>query len=100
MNETSEKLDRLVPGAFVGDAHAFLMAVYKDPENLLGVRIDAAKAAIAFEKPRLSSVAGDLRHQLSHEDALRELDDADLLAVIRRGAAVATEAADNPDEQA
>ena len=32
------------------------MAVYKGPENLLSIRIDAAKAAIAYEKPRLQAV--------------------------------------------
>ena len=40
-----------LPGAFEGDAHALLMAVYKDPSVDLHVRLDAAKAAIRFEKP-------------------------------------------------
>ena len=41
---------------FEGDAHAFLMAVYKDMECPLDVRIEAAKAAIRFEKPSLASL--------------------------------------------
>jgi hypothetical protein len=40
-----------LPGAFEGDAHALLMAVYKNPSIDLDVRLDAAKAAIRFEKP-------------------------------------------------
>jgi hypothetical protein len=38
---------------FKGDAHAFLMMVYKDPSLPLALRLDAAKAAITFEKPAL-----------------------------------------------
>jgi hypothetical protein len=38
---------------FKGDAHAFLMMVYKDPSLPLALRLDAAKAAIPFEKPAL-----------------------------------------------
>lgn len=42
--------------AFDGDAHALLMLVYKDTEQPLNLRIDAAKAAIGYEKPKLASV--------------------------------------------
>lgn len=42
--------------AFDGDAHTFLMAVYKDTRIDIEKRIDAAKAAIRYEKPALSSV--------------------------------------------
>ena len=41
--------------AFDGDAHAFLMAVYKNTNLETGIRVDAAKAAIRFEKPALTS---------------------------------------------
>jgi hypothetical protein len=37
--------------AFTGDAHAFLTSVYKDQQQPLVMRIDAAKAAIGYEKP-------------------------------------------------
>ena len=50
--------EALGPDTFPGDAHAYLVTLYKDPRRPDGVRIDAAKAAIAFEKPRLSSVDG------------------------------------------
>jgi hypothetical protein len=42
--------------AFEGDAHAFLMAVYKNEANPIDIRIDAAKAAIRFEKPSLAAL--------------------------------------------
>jgi hypothetical protein len=41
---------------FEGDAHAFLMAVYKDMTRPIETRIDAAKAAIRFEKPTLATL--------------------------------------------
>jgi hypothetical protein len=42
--------------AFDGNAHAVLVAVYKDLKNPVELRVDAAKAAIRFEMPALSSV--------------------------------------------
>lgn len=48
--------EALGPEAFDGDAHAFLVAVYKNPLNELNHRIDAAKAAIRYEKPAMSSI--------------------------------------------
>jgi hypothetical protein len=55
IDEAAEKLAKAIPGAFTGNAHAFLMAVYKDPANELNIRLDAAKAAVAFEIPRLQA---------------------------------------------
>jgi hypothetical protein len=52
IQEKAKKLEALVPGAFEGDAHALLMAVYKDPDHEWPLRVDAAKAAIRYEKPR------------------------------------------------
>lgn len=65
--------------AFEGDAHAFLMTVYKNPAHDIAMRIDAAKAAAPYEKPRLSQV--DARVQTSplasmSPDELRALDAA------------------------
>jgi hypothetical protein len=40
---------------FHGDAHALLTTVYKDPKQPIGLRIEAAKAALPYEKPRLAS---------------------------------------------
>ena len=42
--------------AFGGDSHALLMTVYKDPSFPMDMRLDAAKAAIRFEKPPLANV--------------------------------------------
>lgn len=42
--------------AFDGDAHALLMAIYKDAGQPMELRLDAARAAINFEKPRLASL--------------------------------------------
>lgn len=46
--------------AFEGDAHALLMLVYKDLTKPLALRLDAAKAAISFEKPKLATVDNKL----------------------------------------
>src|SRR6476660_497384 len=54
--EAASVIAELLPSAFQGDAHALLMAVYKDTTLPLQTRIDAAKAAIAYEKPRLAAV--------------------------------------------
>jgi hypothetical protein len=49
-------IGKLIPNAFKGDGHAFLVAVYKDPRVTLSERIDAAKAAAVYEKPRLVAI--------------------------------------------
>src|SRR5580658_9840968 len=41
---------------FDGDAHALLMTVYKDLNQPIGLRMEAAKAALPYEKPRLASI--------------------------------------------
>ena len=57
--EAAEKLKETFGGqAFDGDAHALLMLVYKDMAQPMEMRLDAAKAAVRFEKPALSSVDG------------------------------------------
>lgn len=69
--EAAEQIAEVLgPGAFEGDAHAFLVAVYKNPLNEFAHRIDAAKAAIRYEKPALSSVEAKV--------------DADVRATIRK----------------
>lgn len=55
-----EFLHEKIPNAFKWDAHALLCAVYKDPRFPIGRRIDAAKAAISYEKPSLASVKQEL----------------------------------------
>lgn len=44
-----------IDGAFDGDAHAFLQAVYKNPDVPLEIRIQAASRALRVEKPILSA---------------------------------------------
>ncbi len=41
---------------FHGDAHALLMTVYKDLKQPIGLRMEAATAALPYEKPRLASI--------------------------------------------
>ena len=64
MKASSVTIGHAIPGAFEGDAHAFLMSVYKNPEFDLAVRIDAAGKAIRFEKPLLAAV--DLNSKSEH----------------------------------
>jgi hypothetical protein len=45
---------------FTADAHALLVAIYKDPSQPLIMRLDAAKAAIGYEKPKLSAMDANL----------------------------------------
>src|SRR5262245_48997543 len=45
-----------IPDAFAGDGHALLIATYKNPNLDLHVRLEAAKAALPYEKPRLQAV--------------------------------------------
>ena len=52
----AEAIEAVIPEAFAGDAHAFLMTVYKDPMQPLANRLDAAKTAIRYELPTLSPV--------------------------------------------
>lgn len=56
MEEMAVIIEDVIPNAFDGDAHALLMAVYKNQDLPLETRIDAAKAAIRFEKPVLGSI--------------------------------------------
>lgn len=59
---------------FEGDAHAFLMAVYKNPAHETETRLEAAKAAIRYEKPSLASIDHTGANVRSHEAMLAELE--------------------------
>lgn len=56
MAAAAERVQEVIEGAFEGDAHTLLMTVYKDPQHEWSLRLDAAKAAIRYEKPALSSI--------------------------------------------
>ena len=55
LEEAARKAAADIDGAFDGDAHAFLQAVYRNPEVPLEVRIMAAGRALRVEKPSLSA---------------------------------------------
>jgi hypothetical protein len=65
-----------LPDAFEGDSYAFLATVYKDKTQPLHVRMDAAKTAIAYERPRLSNVEMTTRslERLTDEEFFRAWD--------------------------
>ncbi len=64
--ETAAKIEAaLGDEAFQGDAHAFLVAVYKDLTQRIEIRIDAAKAAIGYEKPKLAALDAKVESNVS-----------------------------------
>ena len=79
VKQAAATLAEVIPGAFDGDAHAYLMAIYKDPSVPRELRIDAAKAAVRYEKPALSSMTATLTHKPASA-----LDDDDLAQRIAR----------------
>ena len=56
MRDMAAQIEKAVDGAFEGDALAYLTSIYKDPTKPENVRIDAAKAAIRYERPALAAV--------------------------------------------
>jgi hypothetical protein len=56
MQEAAAALADVLPDAFQGDAHALLMSIYKNTDKPIELRLDAAKAAIRYEKPALASI--------------------------------------------
>jgi hypothetical protein len=72
VERTAAQIAETIPGAFAGDAHSLLMWVYKDPANPLQIRVDAAKAAAPYEKPRLNAVTMDGSLDLSLHTWLTE----------------------------
>ncbi|WBT40156.1 hypothetical protein [Hyphomicrobium sp. DMF-1] len=77
VEETARALEDVLPAAFKGDAHAFLMAVYKDTANPIKDRLAAATAAIGYEKPKLAAIEHSGEMTLTHEQALAELEEAE-----------------------
>ncbi len=55
LEEATRQAAASIDGAFEGDAHAFLAAVYRDPAVPLEIRIMAASKALRVEKPALSA---------------------------------------------
>jgi hypothetical protein len=50
------EIGKLIPDAFEGDGHAFMVAVYKDPRLPVELRLDAAAKAARYEKPTLQAI--------------------------------------------
>lgn len=68
------RLGEVIPGAFEGDSHELLMSVYRNPELPLLIRIDAAKSAIGYERPRLAAVEHSGEMNINpHEERLKSL---------------------------
>ena len=66
LKRAAKKIAAAIPEAFEGDAHLFLIGIYKDPTHELAIRIDAAKAVLPFEKPRLSPIDAKTRATEDH----------------------------------
>ena len=71
--EAAVKLREVMGDTFEGDAHALMTMLYQDQSLPLELRLDAAKAAAPYERPKLSSV----EHTKPPID-LTELSDAEL----------------------
>lgn len=89
-----ELVTTMTPNCFEGDSHALLMAVYKNQDLPLATRLDAAKAAICFEKPRLGSTNLSVDDKRTPE----QFTDAELEAYLRASSTRALEAPDGEAE--
>lgn len=56
VEQVMKAVDEALPEPFKGDAHAFLITVYKDTSNPIKDRLAAATAAIGYEKPKLAAI--------------------------------------------
>lgn len=72
--QAAAMIESVMPDAFKGDAHAYLMTVYKDTGNPTRDRLAAATAAIGYEKPKLAAIEHTGEMTLTHEQALAELE--------------------------
>jgi len=50
--EVAARIEAVIPGAFAGDAHAYLVGIYNDPQQDQRSREVAARAALPYEKSR------------------------------------------------
>jgi hypothetical protein len=53
---------------FEGDAHALLVWAYKNPDLPAALRLQAARDAAPYEKPRLNAISASIHTTLSLED--------------------------------
>ena len=71
LEEAARKAAADIDGAFDGDAHAFLQAVYRNPDVPLEVRIMAAGRALRVEKPTLSASRNQVDVNMNIGDQLQ-----------------------------
>ena len=81
MAAAAKQIEEMLSGAFEGDAHALLMTIYKDESRPIELRLEAAKAAIAYEKPKLAAVESTILHKHDPDDYSTE----ELMEIVRRG---------------
>jgi hypothetical protein len=98
----AERVNELLPNAFQGDAHAFLITVYKDPSVDMHTRIDAARAAIGYEKPRQSSVEMTRSPGAIDFESMRsdEIEATLTKILIEHGVKIAASSASDVDDEA
>lgn len=75
-------IEKAIPEAFTGDAHALLMMVYKNPAEPMPIRVDAAKAALKVEKPALQSIAAKTEGKLDVEVSVTDRERAKAIAAL------------------
>lgn len=75
--EAAGEIEKTLAKAFKGDSHALLMTVYKDEDRPIELRVDAAKTAIRYEKPALSSVDAHHSGQIDIRAFLQSLGEPD-----------------------
>jgi hypothetical protein len=72
-----QMVDALGSHAFAGDALALLQLVYRDGRQPIELRLDAARAAAPYERPRLSAMTASVETGLTLEQlVLRSLEQA------------------------
>ncbi len=72
--QMAREIASVIEDAFEGDAHAFLVSLYKNPRQPIEIRVEAAKAAIGYEKPKLAAVEHSGQIGTTHEESLDELE--------------------------
>jgi hypothetical protein len=78
----AERFKTEVPTAFDGDGVAFLQVVYRDPDQPIELRLDAAKAASRYERPAL---AATLTRDMTPVPATQAEADQRIQALLRKG---------------
>ena len=95
--EASERVTQaLGPAAFDGDALSFLQLIYRDATQAVETRLHAAKAAIAYETPRLAAMTLDVKQPRDSAPfvIIRQIVDANETTGLKPPHMTAQEAAD------